>query len=59
MYQRYQQMWDIYVDKNNTIDEYNDVELVNFFNEIKSLYSPNMLWVIHSCVDTGFIDHYD
>ena len=53
-------MWTIYVEKNdNIIDELDDVELVNFFEEIKLQYSPDTLWVKYSCINTRFIYHID
>ena len=58
MYERHQTLWDKYVDKNNILEEYNDVELVKFFNEIKKRCSPSILWAIYSCIDAGFIDCY-
>ena len=39
MYETYQQMWDSCLDKNNVLEEYNNVELMKFFNEIKPRYS--------------------
>ena len=40
------------------MDEYDDVELVKFFKIIKPRYSPSTLWVIYSCLNSRFIDHY-
>ena len=52
-------LWNNYIDKNNILEEYNNVELLKFFNEIKARYSPCTLWVIYSCINVWFIDHYD
>ena len=35
-------------------DEYNNISLVKFFNEIKDRYSPNTIWVIFSCINADF-----
>ena len=58
MHERYQILLENYADKNNVLEEYDDVELVKFFNKIKAQYSPRTLWVIYSCINAGFIDRY-
>ena len=39
-------------------DEYNDIRLVQFFNQFKDRFSPNTIWVIHSCINADFIDRF-
>ena len=58
MYTRYQNMWRTYVAKEKIENEYNDICLVKFFNQIKERYSPNTIWVIYSCINADFIDRF-
>ena len=58
MYQRYQNLWTNFCEKNNVKEEYDDVSLVKFFKQIEPAYKPNTLWVIHSCINARFIDEY-
>ena len=56
MYTRHQKLWRIYVAKEQIEDEYNDISIVKFFNEIKERCPPNTIWVIFSCINTDFIE---
>ena len=51
-------MWRTYVMKEQIEDEYNDISLVKFFNEIKERYSPNTIWVIFSYINADFIERF-
>ena len=58
MYTRYQNLWSTFVANNNIENEYDDVMLVKFFESIQSSYVANTLWVIYSCINSGFIDRF-
>ena len=51
-------LWSTFVANNNIENEYDDLMLVNFFENINSSYSANTLWVIYSCINTGFVDRF-
>ena len=51
-------MWRTYVAKEQIENEFNDICLVKFFNQIKERYSPNTIWVIYSCINADFIDRF-
>ena len=58
MYTHYQNLWTAFVANNNIVNEYDDVVLVRFFQSIQGRYSPNILWVIYSCLNSMFIENY-
>ena len=58
MYQRYQNLWTSFCEKNNVKEEYDDVGLITFFKLIEPTYKPNILWVIYSCINGRFINEY-
>ena len=52
-------MWSTYVAKKQIEDEYNDISLVKFFNEMKERYPPNTIWVIFSCIHEDFVERLE
>ena len=58
MYERYQNLWHDYIKKERVSvgQEYNDVKLVGFFQQISKKYAPSTLWVIYSCLNSYFIN---
>ena len=58
MYTRYQNMWRTYVAKEQNEDEYNEMSLVKFFNEVKERYLPNTIWANFSCINADFIERF-
>ena len=58
MYTHYQNMWKTIVANEQIKKKYNDVSLVNFLNETKERYSPNIIWVIFSCINADFIERF-
>ena len=58
MYTCYQNLWGTYVAKEQIEDEYNDMNLEKFFNEVKDRYSPNTIWIIFSRINVDFIERF-
>ena len=56
LYSRYQSLWKAYcvkfhISKDN---EYNEIHLLRFFNDLKQSYKPSTMWVIYSCINHYF-----
>ena len=58
MYQRYQNLWINFCEKEKITNEYDDVSLVKFFKQIEPSYKPSTLWVVYSCINARFIDEF-
>ena len=58
MYTQYQNLWTSFVANNSIDNEHDDVALVRFFQSIDGRDSPNIQWVIYSCLNSRFIDNY-
>ena len=56
MYICYQNLWMMFVVKENIKNEYDDVKLVKFLSQFKHRCSPNTLWVVYSCINSRFFD---
>ena len=58
MYNHYQNMRTSYVPKHNIQNEYDNIMLITFFDQIRKDYSVDMLWVIYFYLNVGLIDRF-